>query len=102
MDYKKQNITDLNDRFDIVFDAVGKIHKTRVKRLLKDKERFVSVLSSGHAQRGSKELDFMMELVEQEFLKPVIDKIYPLKKIVEAHRHVDTGHKIGNIVLTVN
>ncbi len=99
IDYKEKDITTLNDKFDIVFDAVGKINKSIGKKLLKDKGRFVSVFSSGHAQGGIKELNYITKLAEKEVLKPVIDNIYPFDQIAKAHSHVETGHKKGNVVL---
>ncbi|TAL72650.1 MAG: NAD(P)-dependent alcohol dehydrogenase [Bacteroidetes bacterium] len=102
IDYKKENINDIKDKFDVVFDAVGKINKSISKKLLKEKGNYISILTSGHAQGGRDELIYLTELAEKNFLKPVIDKCYPFEQIVEAHRYVDKGHKKGNVVISLN
>ena len=47
------------------------------------------------------DLSVLKDLIENNMLKPVIDKIYSIDEIIEAHRYVDRGHKKGNVAITI-
>jgi NADPH:quinone reductase-like Zn-dependent oxidoreductase len=99
VDYTRDDFTNLETRYDVIFDAVGKTSKSTCKHLLKVKGRFVSVKNA--AKESSNELLFLKELIESGNLKTVIDRKYLLSQIREAHSYVEQFHKKGNVVITI-
>ena len=101
IDYTKEDFTKLGEKYDIILDAVGKISKSKCKNSLKADGKFLTVLGFDTATSLVKDLVFLRELAEKGIIKLVIDKTYTLENMVEAHKHVDTGHKVGNVVISV-
>ncbi len=99
VDYKSNNVFELNKKYYRVFDAVGLYSKSEYKKVLNSNGRFASV--KGTARSTEHILEDFMTLVKNGMVKPVIDKVYSWDEIVEAHNHIDTGHKVGNIGLRV-
>ena len=56
---------------------------------------------TGPAKPVRDDLEFLKALIEGGQLRPVISRAFPLRDIVEAHRHADTDHKVGNVVIVV-
>jgi len=104
IDYTNTNLTDDKQRYDIIFDAVGKlmtnIPSSRFKKILKTGGIFVSVEMSHEARAD--DLDFLRDIIEAGKLRPVIDRQYSFEEIPEAHRYVEKKHKKGNVVITVS
>jgi NADPH:quinone reductase-like Zn-dependent oxidoreductase len=124
IDYKKQDFTQESEAYDIIFDAVGKSSFSASKNALKSGGIYMTTVpdlaillqmlwtglfgskkakfaATGLSQTREK-LDFLKELLAAGKLKSIIDRRYPLDRIADAHRYIETGHKKGNIVITVS
>ena len=99
IDYKIEDFTKMGERYDVIFDAVGKISSADCKTTLNENGVFLTVNSP--TKEKVEDLLYLKELIEAGKIKPVIDRRYPLEEIIEAHRYVGTGHKKGNVVITV-
>lgn len=99
--YDKENFTKQTEKFDIIFDAVGKFNKKQCEILLNKNGIYKSV-SSGYASETIQQLQLLKELFEKGELKAVIDKTFQMDGIIVAHRYVDTGRKKGNVVLKIS
>ncbi|PKQ15731.1 MAG: NAD(P)-dependent alcohol dehydrogenase [Actinobacteria bacterium HGW-Actinobacteria-7] len=104
VDYTVEDFTDGTDRYDLVFDAVGKRKSAaallRCRQVLAPGGVCISV-DDGTPKLLREDLVLLGELAARGEIKPVIDRTYALDDIVEAHRYVDTGHKRGNVVISV-
>jgi len=119
IDYTEQDFTATGDTYDIVFDAAMKTSFSKAKGSLEQGGVYLTLdwpirdvlraafdrnarVVIGHAGENPEDLQFLTKLVENGALRPVIDRCYPLEQTAEAHRYVETGHKHGNLVITVN
>jgi NADPH:quinone reductase-like Zn-dependent oxidoreductase len=123
IDYTAQDFTRDEQRYEVVLDAVGKSSFLRCRRLLKPGGVFLSSEFGPLAQnlvialvtplfRGKKVMlnlgrddprmaRYFREVLESGAFRPLIDRRYRLDEIVEAYRYVETGQKIGNVVVSV-
>ncbi|GAB3163197.1 NAD(P)-dependent alcohol dehydrogenase [Telluribacter humicola] len=123
IDYTTTDFTTVGQTFDVVFDAVGKSSFDQCEKLLTERGIYVSTELGRNSEnillaittpiRGGKkvlfpipsinqkDVVFLKELIEQKKYMPLIDRSYPLEQIVEAYRYVETGQKIGNVVITL-
>ncbi|MGI9595425.1 MAG: NAD(P)-dependent alcohol dehydrogenase [Acidimicrobiales bacterium] len=123
VDYQTSDFTDDDQRYDFVFDAVGKVTYRLCQPLIKPGGRFAATEMGPYAQnfwlviltRWSKKgraifafphhnqrmIERFATLMENGHFRPVVDRSYPLDRIVEAYEYVETGQKVGNVVITV-
>lgn len=101
IDYTKEDFTTREERYDIIFDAVGKVSKSKCKKALTTNGSYVTVDGQGIAKIRNEDILFLQELMTAGKLKSVIDRRYSLEQIPEAHRYAETGRKKGSLVITL-
>lgn len=104
IDYTKQDKTPEGVYYGFILDAVGKARSSKVKQSCKKAlapgGKYASI-DDGDLKLFSQRLDEIKKNGESGLIKPVLDKIYPLEEIVEAHKYVEKGHKKGGVAITV-
>jgi NADPH:quinone reductase-like Zn-dependent oxidoreductase len=123
IDYTAEDFTAHGQRYDAVLDAVGKTTFARCARLLRSNGIYISTdlgplgqnpilalvtrLLPGKTVKfpipthDQDMIRFIQDLMASHSFRPVIDRRYPFDQIVEAYRYVETGQKVGNVVITV-
>ena len=118
IDYTKEDFTKSSETYDVIFDVIGKSSFSgfirslkengiyllantgarKVRKLLKSEQK---VILGKTLTYKTEDLIFLRELIEAGKIKTAIGKRYSLEQIPEAHRYVEAGQKIGNVVITV-
>jgi NADPH:quinone reductase-like Zn-dependent oxidoreductase len=123
IDRSAEDFTQDQQTYDVVFDAVGKSSFGRCRRLLEWRGVYLSTDLGPHGENpflmlvtpllpgksvlfgfprhDQQMMNYFKDLLEAGLFRPVIDRSYPLADIVEAYRYVETGQKVGNVVITV-
>ena len=124
IDYTRDDFTALPEHYDVIFDTLGITTFATARARLTDTGRYICPVLTlpllgamlktrltggrralftavGLQPAGSlrANLDSLLAMVEAGTLSPVMDRIYPLADLIEAHRHMETGHKRGNVVV---
>lgn len=121
IDYSREDFTQLDHQHDVVFDAVGKSSFRACRRILKSKGIYMSTEFGSSGENpllalltpvfggrrvlfplpsiSQADVEFLGSLVARKRFVPVIDRTYPLDSIQEAYRYVETGQKIGNVLV---
>ena len=121
IDYTKEDFTESNNTYDLIFDAVGKSSFSKCRKLLNQKGFYIttlltfkilldmlwtSVIGGKKAKFATpmvtpKDLDFINNLIKAGKIKPILDRSYHLSQLAEAHRYVELGHVKGRVVINI-
>lgn len=126
LDYTTTDFARAGTAYDVVFDVAGKSSFVRSRRILSrggvylttapspaillqtawtarfgTRRAMVAFTGLRDAAAKRADLSYLASLADVGALVPVVDSCYPLADIAEAYRHVDRGHKRGNVIVTM-
>ncbi|KGR77072.1 NAD(P)-dependent alcohol dehydrogenase [Ureibacillus sinduriensis] len=125
IDYTKEDISKMENRFDLILAVNGYVPISTYNRLLKPEGSYVMIggseaqmyqamflgpllsltnkksLKNMLQKTNRKDLLFLKELIEADKVKPVIDRTYKLSELKEAFEYFEQGHAQGKIVISI-
>jgi len=124
IDYTQEGFTQSSKSYDVIFDVIGKNSLSSILNRLNPHGRYLTAVpqmsqiirwqwsarKSGKKiifwtprtlGRFTEDFSFLKGLIERGKVRAIIDKCFPLEKTAEAHRYVESGHKLGHVVITV-
>jgi NADPH:quinone reductase-like Zn-dependent oxidoreductase len=123
VDWQKEDFTTVDEKFDVVFDAVGKSSWKKCRPLLKDNGFYMSTELGKYGQNpflalwtklfsnkkvlfpipknNKEDIEYISSLLKSKKFVPLVDTTYDIKDIIEATKYVETGQKIGNVLIKV-
>ena len=124
VDYQKRDFSQTNKRYDFIFDAVGKSSYGVCKKLLKPGGSYCSTELGKGGQNpllailflitrsrrvifpipkiNKEKIEYIKAIIETGAFTPLIDRVYPMDQIVEAAEYVESGKKLGNVVIKID
>jgi NADPH:quinone reductase-like Zn-dependent oxidoreductase len=121
IDYTKTDLTDISEKYDIFFDAVGKGNISKSIKLIKPYGRYIHTVADiftdiiiklklfgkeikligGTYNANIEQINYIGKLATEGIIKPVIDKKFSFEEIISAHEYVEKGHKKGNVIIKI-
>jgi 2-desacetyl-2-hydroxyethyl bacteriochlorophyllide A dehydrogenase len=121
IDYTQQDFTKDTEKYNIIFDVVGKRSFSECKNNLLNQGIYITLLPSPDiilngfltflipgkkaklfvAKANDKDLAYLKELIEANKIRPIIDRTYPLSQIADAHRYSEEGRTVGKIAIAI-
>jgi len=121
LSYQDTNVFQTDLKFDIFYQVFGRANYWTVRKRLTSKGRFVTLIPTFQrfilvfltrflpiqracvtiVRPNTKDLNLIKEWVEFGKLKPIVDSVFPLEDIQAAHRHIDSKHARGKVLLSV-
>jgi NADPH:quinone reductase-like Zn-dependent oxidoreductase len=124
VDYQREDFTKTSERYHFIFDAVGKSTYGVCKKLLlpggsysstelgpRGENVYLAIWFSLIGRKSvlfpipqatKEKVGYLKMLVEQGAYRPLVDRTYSLEDIVEATKYVESGQKVGNVVVNVS
>lgn len=120
LDYKREELSLNQEKYDVVYETVNKLSFSESKKHVKKggmmilsaadfskmlragiSRLFGRRILTGVSKESAAEMKWMKDLIDAGKFVPVIDRVFSLEELVEAHRYVDLGHKKGNVAVQV-